>query len=44
MVREVYPNSDGNTIPVVSACSMIGAISGQLMFGYIGDALGRRKV
>ncbi|OQR86457.1 inorganic phosphate transporter [Achlya hypogyna] len=43
MVKETTPDSDVSAIPAVSACSLIGAIVGQLVFGYIGDALGRRK-
>ncbi|KAF0720562.1 Aste57867_202 [Aphanomyces stellatus] len=43
LVQESNPHTDKRTVPAISACSLVGAIVGQLIFGYIGDVLGRKK-
>ncbi|KAJ0406531.1 hypothetical protein ATCC90586_003510 [Pythium insidiosum] len=43
MIQRSYPPSSPQVTSTVVSCSLVGAILGQLTFGYIGDAIGRRK-
>ncbi|GLE04394.1 hypothetical protein PINS_up013336 [Pythium insidiosum] len=43
MIQRSYPPSSPEVTSTVVSCSLVGAILGQLTFGYIGDAIGRRK-
>ncbi|TMW65877.1 hypothetical protein Poli38472_003642 [Pythium oligandrum] len=43
LAQRTYPPSTPQVTSSVVSCSLIGAITGQLTFGYIGDAVGRRK-
>ncbi len=43
MLRRTYPPASAEVTSTVVSCSLIGAITGQLTFGYVGDAIGRRK-
>ncbi|ETV93700.1 hypothetical protein, variant 1 [Aphanomyces invadans] len=43
LVTETNPTLDMSCIPAITSCSLVGAIVGQLIFGYIGDVLGRKK-
>jgi MFS transporter, PHS family, inorganic phosphate transporter len=43
MIRRTHPPSSPEVTSTVVSCSLAGAILGQLTFGYIGDAVGRRK-
>lgn len=43
MIRESYPASSPQLTSMVASCSLVGAIMGQLTFGYIGDAIGRKR-
>lgn len=43
MIRQTYPPSSPELTSMVASCSLVGAILGQLTFGYIGAAIGRKK-
>lgn len=43
MIRQTYPASSPQLTSMVASCSLVGAIMGQLTFGYIGDAIGRKR-
>nr|CCA14555.1 inorganic phosphate transporter putative [Albugo laibachii Nc14] len=43
MIEQVSPPSSANLTFAVASCSLVGAILGQLCFGYIGSSLGRKK-
>lgn len=43
MIRQTYPASSPQLTSMVASCSLVGAILGQLTFGYIGDAIGRKR-
>lgn len=43
MIRQTYPASSTQLTSMVASCSLVGAIMGQLTFGYIGDAIGRKR-
>eukprot|EP00644_Phytophthora_capsici_P014043 jgi/Phyca11/559215/estExt2_Genewise1.C_PHYCAscaffold_30152 len=43
MLERSYPNSSPELRSTVDSCSLIGAIVGQLTFGYVGAVMGRRK-
>ncbi|OWZ16792.1 Inorganic phosphate transporter [Phytophthora megakarya] len=43
MLQRSYPNSSPELRSTVDSCSLVGAIAGQLTFGYVGAVMGRRK-
>ncbi|KAH9107807.1 hypothetical protein LEN26_000624 [Aphanomyces euteiches] len=43
LIEEKHPSTDMRIVPLISACCLVGAIVGQLIFGYIGDVMGRKK-
>lgn len=43
MLERSYPNSSPELRSTVDSCSLVGAIAGQLTFGYVGTVMGRRK-
>ncbi|KAG7389414.1 hypothetical protein PHYBOEH_007503 [Phytophthora boehmeriae] len=43
MLDRTYPNSSPALRSTVDSCSLLGAIAGQLTFGYVGTVMGRRK-
>ncbi|ETI32429.1 hypothetical protein, variant [Phytophthora nicotianae CJ01A1] len=43
MLQRSYPNSSPELRSTVDSCSLVGAIVGQLTFGYVGAVMGRRK-
>ncbi|KAE8975637.1 hypothetical protein PR003_g6492 [Phytophthora rubi] len=43
MLERSYPNSSPGLRSTVDSCSLVGAIVGQLTFGYVGAVMGRRK-
>ncbi|RLN94084.1 hypothetical protein BBJ28_00018202 [Nothophytophthora sp. Chile5] len=43
MLQRSYPNSSPELTSTVVSCSLVGAIAGQLTFGYVGQVMGRRK-
>ncbi|CEG39110.1 inorganic phosphate [Plasmopara halstedii] len=43
MLERSYPNSSPELRSTVDSCSLVGAIVGQLTFGYVGAVVGRKK-
>ncbi|CAH0480451.1 unnamed protein product [Peronospora belbahrii] len=43
MLQRSYPDSSPELRSTVDSCSLVGAIVGQLAFGYVGSVMGRRK-
>ena len=43
MLQRSYPDASLELRSTVDACSLVGAIVGQLTFGYVGAIIGRRK-
>ncbi|KAI9920758.1 hypothetical protein PsorP6_000835 [Peronosclerospora sorghi] len=43
MVEQSYPTSSPEVRSTVDSCSLVGAIVGQLTFGYVGAVLGRKR-
>lgn len=43
MIRRSHPPSSPELTSMVASCSLVGAILGQLTFGYVGALLGRKK-
>ncbi|TDH73678.1 hypothetical protein CCR75_003216 [Bremia lactucae] len=43
MLERSYPDSSPELRSTVDACSLLGAVAGQLTFGYVGAVLGRRQ-
>ncbi|CAI5702159.1 unnamed protein product [Peronospora effusa] len=43
MLQRSYPDSSPELRSIVDSCSLVGAIVGQLTFGYVGSVMGRRK-
>uniref|UniRef100_K3WZD5 Major facilitator superfamily (MFS) profile domain-containing protein n=1 Tax=Globisporangium ultimum (strain ATCC 200006 / CBS 805.95 / DAOM BR144) TaxID=431595 RepID=K3WZD5_GLOUD len=43
MIRHTHPAASPQLTSMVASCSLVGAIMGQLTFGYIGDVIGRKQ-